>query len=107
MLDWSNMGARPSGGTDKAVRVNVVSQEALLADLAQRFRAHEGFSVATLNLDHAVKLGRDPAFRAAYRAHTHVTADGKPVVWLARLSGQRVGLVAGSDEFLDLGLIGG
>lgn len=97
MLDWSDMGPRPAGPKEGAVRVNVASRADLLADLARRFRAGEGFSVATLNLDHVVKLGRDPAFRAAYAAQTHVTADGNPVVWLARLSGQRIGLVPGSE----------
>ena len=53
--------------------------------------------MATLNLDHAVKLRKDPAFHAAYKAHTHVTADGNPVVWLSRLAGEPVSLVPGSE----------
>ena len=63
-----------------------------------RLGAGRGFSVATLNLDHAVQLRRNPAFRSAYAAHSHVTADGNPVVWLSRLAGQReVSLVPGSE----------
>ena len=96
MFDWSNLNSSPPGAAD-GVRVTVASRAALLADLGRRLGAGEGFSVATLNLDHVVKLGRDPAFRAAYRAQTHVTADGRPIVWLSRLAGQRVELVAGSD----------
>lgn len=69
----------------------------LLADLEARLRAGEGFAVATLNLDHMVKLGRDPAFAAAYRAQTHVVADGNPVVWLSRRAGRPVALVPGSE----------
>jgi exopolysaccharide biosynthesis WecB/TagA/CpsF family protein len=87
-----------SGTRDAPVAVTVADRAALLADLGQRLAAGRGFSVATLNLDHAVKLGRDAAFRAAYAAHTHVTADGNPVVWLSRLAGQRaVTLVPGSE----------
>ncbi|CAN0605633.1 unnamed protein product, partial [Ectocarpus sp. 12 AP-2014] len=57
-----------------------------------------GFSVATLNLDHVVKLRRDPTFLSAYAAHTHVTADGNPIVWLSRLAGQKdIDLVPGSE----------
>ena len=88
--------------TDKTrqppVVVTVPDRAALLADLRQRFMARTGFSVATLNLDHVVKLGRDPLFQNAYARQTHVTADGNPIVWLCRLAGQRdVALVPGSE----------
>lgn len=79
------------------VTVTVLSKDALLADMAQRLAQGEGFSVATLNLDHVVKLSRNGQFRDAYRAHTHVTADGNPIVWLSRLAGQNVELVPGSE----------
>ncbi len=73
-------------------------RETILTDLAARFDRGAGFSIATLNLDHVVKLGRDPAFRTAYAEHTHITADGHPVAWLSRLAGQReVTLVPGSE----------
>lgn len=81
----------------RRVAVNMPSAEALLADLERRLTAGDGFTVATINLDHLVKLGRDAAFREAYLATTHVVADGHPVVWLARLQGRRVGLVPGSE----------
>jgi exopolysaccharide biosynthesis WecB/TagA/CpsF family protein len=77
--------------------VTVQDQAALLADLEARFASGQGFSVATLNLDHVVKLSRDAVFRVAYRAQTHVTADGNPIVWLSRLAGQQVSLVPGSE----------
>lgn len=89
---WSE--GDPHGVT---VTVTVTDQPTLLDDLAERFRAGQGFSVATLNLDHVVKLSRNPKFRAAYAAQTHVTADGNPVVWLSRLAGQQVSLVPGSE----------
>ena len=59
--------------------------------------ARRGYAVATLNLDHMVKLRRDPSFRAAYDQHTHVVADGNPVVWLHRLAGHKAELITGSD----------
>jgi exopolysaccharide biosynthesis WecB/TagA/CpsF family protein len=77
--------------------VTVPSQAVLLADLRERISRGQGFAVATMNLDHAVKLRRDPAFRRAYAAQTHVTADGRPIVWLSRLAGHPVDLVTGSD----------
>lgn len=88
---WSDTDAGP-------VAVTVPDRAALLMDLEQRFDTNTGFSVATLNLDHVVKLRRDPAFREAYAAHSHITADGNPIVWLAHLSGQSdVSLVPGSE----------
>ena len=46
---------------------------------------HQGCGV---NVDHLVKMSRDPAFRAAVAACDLVTADGTPVVWASRLFGQ-------------------
>lgn len=77
--------------------INRPDRAALLADLENRLGAGQGFSVATMNLDHLVKLRREPAFRAAYAAHSHVVADGRPVVWLRALAGRPVSLVAGSE----------
>ncbi|MDG4649639.1 WecB/TagA/CpsF family glycosyltransferase [Roseibacterium sp. SDUM158017] len=77
--------------------ITVPSQAALLEDLRSRLVRRQGFAVATMNLDHAVKLRQDPSFRRAYAAQTHVTADGRPVVWLSRLAGRRISLVTGSD----------
>jgi exopolysaccharide biosynthesis WecB/TagA/CpsF family protein len=73
------------------------SRTSLLEEIEARMAAGEGFTVATLNLDHVVKLRRDPAFRRAYARHTHVVADGNPIVWLGRLAGQRVELAPGSE----------
>ncbi|MEJ6396227.1 WecB/TagA/CpsF family glycosyltransferase [Gymnodinialimonas sp. 2305UL16-5] len=79
------------------VQVTVPTREDLLQDLGARLERGQGFSIATLNLDHVVKLRRDPAFRRAYSSHSHVTADGRPVVWLTRLSGGDARLITGSD----------
>ena len=75
----------------------VPSQDALLADIEAHLAEGRGFTVATVNLDHLVKLRRDPAFRDAYARHSHVVADGNPIVWLQRLAGRPVELVPGSD----------
>lgn len=79
------------------VLVNTTSREALLAEIEARLLAGRGFSVVTLNLDHVVKLRRDPAFRRAYSRMSHVTADGNPIVWLSRLAGHPLELIPGSD----------
>lgn len=94
-IDWT--GRDPAPGM---LRVTAPSRSGLIADLRARMAAGQGFAVATLNLDHLVKLGRDPAFRDAYAAHGHVTADGNPIVWLSRLAGRPIDLVTGSELIL-------
>lgn len=80
------------------IAVTVSDRDALLSDIRSRFAQKQGFSIATLNLDHVVKLRRDAQFQSAYAAQSHVTADGKPIVWLSRLAGQTdVDLVPGSE----------
>ena len=77
--------------------VNTASARDLLQEVRARVDAGGAFAVATLNLDHVVKLRSRPDFVAAYHAHTHVVADGAPVVWLRRIARAPVDLVAGSD----------
>jgi len=77
--------------------VNFTSRDGLLQDVAKHWRQDRGFAVATLNLDHIVKMRQSDAFRKAYQAQTHVVADGNPIVWLSRLAGRSVELVPGSE----------
>jgi len=87
---------------DATITVNMPDRATLLSEVADRFARHDGFAIATLNLDHLVKLRDDAAFRAAYAVHDLVTADGNPVVWLSRTAGQPVTLVPGSDLVIPL-----
>lgn len=92
MMIWSKSEAGQA-----PVTVTVTDQPMLMADIRDRFARAVGFSVATLNLDHVVKLTQDPVFYAAYADHTHVTADGNPIVWLSRLARQKIDLIPGSE----------
>lgn len=80
-----------------AVRINAPSASALLSAVEGRLRTGLGFAVATINLDHMVKLRTDLAFRDAYARQTFVVADGNPVVWLCALAGRKVDLTPGSE----------
>jgi exopolysaccharide biosynthesis WecB/TagA/CpsF family protein len=86
----------------QAISVNVPDASALLDEVRARFRRGEGFALATINLDHLVKLRSSAAFLKAYAAQDLVVADGNPIVWLARLAGERIALVPGSDMVLPL-----
>ncbi len=79
------------------ISVNVPDRAALLAEVEKRLCRGEGFALATINLDHLVKLRHDPGFRTIYAAQDLVVADGNPVVWLSRLARRPVALVPGSD----------
>lgn len=83
--------------SESPIRINVKDQASLIDDAFERLTMNQGFSVATLNLDHVVKLRKMSDFAGAYAAHSHVSADGKPIVWLSALSGSPVALVAGSE----------
>lgn len=82
------------------VRVDVLSLDEattrvleLIAEPAETCRY-----VVTPNLDHAVLLDDSAPFRAAYADAALSLADGTPLLWAARLDGQRLPeRVAGSD----------
>lgn len=95
MFDFTEVSK--TGAQSGRISVTVPDRQTLLADLETRLTAGQGFTLATLNLDHLVKIERDPAFRDAYAAHTHVTADGNPIVWLCGLADQDVELIPGSE----------
>lgn len=84
------------------VVVNVRDEAGLLATVRSRLVAGEGFAIATLNLDHLVKLRNDAAFRGAYAAQDLITADGNPIVWMAHLAGKEMSLVTGADLVIPL-----
>ena len=86
----------------QSVEVNISDSTALFRSVATRLAAREGFALATINLDHLVKLRSQAGFRKAYAAHDMVVADGNPVVWLSRLAGHSVHLVPGSDVVVPL-----
>lgn len=99
MSECDQMTAQPPG---ELALVNTHSQAALLEGLSANLARGQGFSVATLNLDHIVKMRSNPSFRAAYEQHSHVVADGNPIVWLSRLAGNDIELVPGSELILPL-----
>ena len=78
---------------DEAETVRAVMRDA---------RAGVPFALHTLNLDHLAKCRRDARFREAYLKARHITADGWPVVWLARRQGAEIERTTGADLLLPL-----
>ncbi|MRU16092.1 WecB/TagA/CpsF family glycosyltransferase [Roseovarius sp. A21] len=73
-----------------------------MADIRQKLEAREGFALATINLDHIVKMNASPAFTEAYAAQDLVIADGWPIVTLSRIARQPVDLMPGSELIVPL-----
>lgn len=86
----------------KPITVNIADRRTLEAALRARFASGEGFALATVNLDHLVKLQSDVAFCEAYLAQDFVVADGNPIVWLSRLAQKPVELLPGAELILPL-----
>jgi len=84
------------------VKVNIADRTTLLTAVARRFVARDGFALATINLDHLVKLRTSPAFRSTYALQDFVVADGNPIVWLSHLARHPVQLIPGSEMVIPL-----
>ncbi len=87
---------------DQVITVNRPSRAGLMADIRQKLEAGEGFALATINLDHIVKMNASPAFTTAYAAQDLVVADGWPIVTLSRIARQPVELMPGSELIVPL-----
>lgn len=82
---------------DLRIEITTPTRAELLRTVAQHLSARRGFALATLNLDHLVKLRCDPSFRSAYARQDIIVADGNPIVWLSRLANRPVELLPGSE----------
>lgn len=83
-------------------RVNIHDQDELVERIVEDALAQRGGTVFTLNLDHMVKLRDEPRFRAAYQRASYVSADGAPVVTMAKGLGVPVDRVTGADLVVPL-----
>jgi len=82
--------------------INCPDMEHAVAATIDRAKTREPFTVFTLNLDHLVKLRRNPRFRAAYANAGIVTADGAPVARLARTQNAAIARTTGADLVIPL-----
>jgi len=81
----------------REIAVNMPARGLLMSEIRKRLVNGGGFALATINLDHLVKLKNNAAFGEAYAEHDFVVADGNPVVWLSKLAGRPVDLVPGCE----------
>lgn len=99
------ISTRPAGESLARIdswRINVPNQNWLVDRILQDVADGRGGTVFTVNLDHLAKLRSDAVFRAAYERASYVSADGVPVVALARAEGADIERVTGADLVLPL-----
>jgi N-acetylglucosaminyldiphosphoundecaprenol N-acetyl-beta-D-mannosaminyltransferase len=77
--------------------VNISNMAQAAAIVIARLEYAQSFLLCTLNLDHLVKLRSNVTLREAYARAELVTADGFPIVTLARLRGCQLERTTGSD----------
>jgi N-acetylglucosaminyldiphosphoundecaprenol N-acetyl-beta-D-mannosaminyltransferase len=59
--------------------------------------------VVTPNVDHLIRLDKNPTFKQTYAQADYIFADGMPVVWASHFSAQKLpGRVTGADLFVAL-----
>lgn len=90
---------------NQTISVNVPTWATLEARVAERLAQRKGFALATINLDHLVKLQSSADFLGAYAAQDFVVADGNPIVWMSRVAGRPVSLIPGSEAIVPLARI--
>ena len=77
------------------IQMDNLSMQELLAQLSQ-----QGGMVVTPNVDHLMKLQRDPEFHQVYRHSDYVVCDSKVLMQASRILGQPVReKISGSDLF--------
>lgn len=84
------------------VNVNVHTTEDLLTHIDKQIQNAMGFSLATINLDHIVKMRFSEAFRSAYKAQDIIVADGFPIVWIGKMLGATIERTTGADTMLPM-----
>lgn len=87
---------------DQTIIVNISTRGQLMDEVSHRFKSGDGFALATVNLDHLVKMRASPAFSRAYAAQDLVVADGWPIVALSRLAARPVERLPGSELVVPL-----
>lgn len=95
------MASHPLASVDEQA-INIRDMPDLVAQVEGALDRGEGFTLFTLNLDHLVKRRQDKHFRALYARARFVTADGWPVVRLARRLSTSIKRTAGADMVIPL-----
>ena len=95
------MGFAPSARVQvTGVRIDNLSMAEAVEAVDRMLREKRCGYAVTPNVDHLVRLRRDPEFRHIYENAALVLADGMPIVWASRLLGTPLKeRVAGSDLF--------
>jgi N-acetylglucosaminyldiphosphoundecaprenol N-acetyl-beta-D-mannosaminyltransferase len=85
------------------LELDCIDQASLITEVLSRVRVRSPGYVIPTNLYHVVKLQRDDgSLHSAFAGAAFVVADGRPLVWMARLRGVMLPLITGSDLLVPL-----
>lgn len=83
--------------------VNISSWDEILTKIRTKIRNGVGFSLATMNMDHLVKMIDHKYFLSAYKQHDFVVSDSKLITYFLKYHLKRtVDTLPGSDMVLPL-----
>lgn len=77
--------------------INIPTMSNAVGSAIKCIKSGFGFSFLTLNLDHLVNRRSNSRFKQAYARATFISADGQPVVNLARRIGAKIERTTGAD----------
>ncbi len=77
--------------------INIPTMSSAVSSAVLCLKSGFGFSFLTLNLDHMVNRRLNARFRDIYSRATFVSADGQPVVSLAKRIGAKIERTTGAD----------
>jgi exopolysaccharide biosynthesis WecB/TagA/CpsF family protein len=84
------------------VDITLRSQGQAISSILSRLKSKRSFYICTLNLDHLLMLETDPVFKRVYYKTDLITADGQPIVYLARKEGVELQRTTGAGLVVPL-----
>jgi N-acetylglucosaminyldiphosphoundecaprenol N-acetyl-beta-D-mannosaminyltransferase len=85
------------------VEIDPISLDDTVAAVDSAISRKQNVFVVTPNIDHVVKLQKDPHFQEIYRQAFLSVADGVPLLWASRFLGTPLkGRVNGTDLMVSL-----
>jgi len=84
------------------VDITLRSQAQAISSILSRLKSNRSFYICTLNLDHLLMLESDPVFKRVYYKTDLITADGQPIVYLAKKEGVELQRTTGAGLVVPL-----
>lgn len=82
------------------IKIDNLSMQEALERIDQLVREKKSSYIVTPNVDHIVRVEKDPLLKLVYDNASLVLTDGKPLIWISKLYGKPIKeKISGSDLF--------